>query len=161
MQLLHDVDIIQSLRAGYAPSHIFKAAGHILLAIEVVGGEARRAQRGVGVVQHLRHCLCRWDGAALQRQAAALFQGQRVNGDVVRAASDALIQRLPEALRRVGGQARDEIHVHMGKAHGGGQLHGGENIRRRVPAADGLQHLVVQRLGVDADAVGSVVKEHL
>ena len=84
-----------------------------------------------------------------------------MDGDVVRAASDALIQRLPEALRRVGGQTRDEIHVHMGKAHGGGQFHGGENIRRRVPAADGLQHLVVQRLGVDADAVGSVVKEHL
>ena len=161
VQLLHDIDIIQSLRAGYAPAHIFKAAGHVLLPVQVVGGEAGGAQGGVGIVQHLRHRFRRRDGAALQRQAAALLQRQRVDGDVVRAAFDALVQRVPESLRRVGGQSGNEIHVHMGEAHGGGQLHGGQNIRRRVPPPDGLQYPVIQRLGVDADAVRPVVQQHL
>ena len=37
VQLLHDIDIIQSLRAAYAPADVFKAAGHVLLPVEVVG----------------------------------------------------------------------------------------------------------------------------
>ena len=56
MQLLHDVDIIQPLGSGYAPSGVFKAAGHILLPVQVVGVEVRLPEGGVGVVQHLALC---------------------------------------------------------------------------------------------------------
>ena len=49
----------------------------------------------------------------------------------------------------------------MGKAHGRGQGHGVLNVPGGVAAADGLEHGVLQGLGVDADAVGPVVQQHL
>ena len=161
MQLLHDVDIIQSLRTGYAPAYVLEAAGHVLLPVEVVGGEPGGTQGIVGVVQHGGYVLRRGDGQTLQQDAAALLQAEGVDGDVVRAEGQALVQRAAEALRCVGGQSGDEIHVHMGEAHGGGQRHGRLDVRRRVPAADGPQHRVLHGLGVDADAVGTVIQQHL
>ena len=76
VQLLHDVNIIQPLGSGYAPAHVFKAARHILLAIEIVRRESGGAEGGVGIVQHPGHVLRRGDGQTLQQDAAALFQAQ-------------------------------------------------------------------------------------
>ena len=84
-----------------------------------------------------------------------------MDGDVVRAEGQALVQRAAEALRRVGRQAGDEVHVHMGEPHGGSKRHGRLDVRRRVLAADGPQHLILHGLGVDADAVRAVVQQDL
>ena len=122
--------------------------------------EIRAPQGGDGVVQHLPHRLRRGNGLPLQQNAAALFQRQRVDGDVVRPEGKALVQRAAEALGGVRRQTRNEIHIHMGKAHGHGQSHGFFDVRGRMPPADGLQNAVLQGLGVHADAVAAMIQQH-
>ena len=49
----------------------------------------------------------------------------------------------------------------MGEAHGGGQRHGLFDVLRAVLPSDGREHLRLQRLGIHADAVGSVIQQYL
>lgn len=84
-----------------------------------------------------------------------------MDGDVVGPEGQALVQGPAEALRRVGRKPGDQVHVHMGKAHGRGQGHGVLNVPGGVAAADGPEHFILQGLGIDADAVGPVVQQHL
>ena len=49
----------------------------------------------------------------------------------------------------------------MGKAHGRGQLHGLFDILRAVLPADGGEHPGLQRLGIYADPVRTVIQQHL
>ena len=85
MQLFHDVDVVEPRAAGLRPADVFKAAGHVLLAVEIIGGKTMFTQRGVGIVQHLRDLVRAGDAAAFEHDAAALFERQRVHRDVVRA----------------------------------------------------------------------------
>ena len=57
-----DADIVKVDIALPAPAHIFKAAGHELLPVEVIGGIPGAPQDGGGVIQHLRHRLRAGDG---------------------------------------------------------------------------------------------------
>ena len=109
----------------------------------------RGPEGGAGVVQHLRHRLRRGDGKPLREDAAALFQGQGVDGDVVRAVGQTGVQGPAEALRGVRRQSRDQVHVHMGKAVPRRQLHGPVNVPGGVVPADGPEDAVVHGLGID------------
>ena len=84
-----------------------------------------------------------------------------MDGDVVGPVGQALVQRPPEALRRVLRQSGDQIHVHMGKAHAGGQCHGLLHVTGRMAAADGGEDVILQRLRINADAVYAVIQQHL
>ena len=84
-----------------------------------------------------------------------------MDGDVVGPVGQALVQRPPEALRRVLRQSGDQIHVHMGKAHTGGQCHGLLHVTGRMAAADGGEDVILQRLRINADAVYAVIQQHL
>lgn len=70
-----------------------------------------------------------------------------MDGDVVRAQPQAGVQRPAEALRVVLRKTRDQIHVDVVKSGGGRLFHGGENLRCRMAAADGLQYPVFHGLG--------------
>ena len=65
MQFLHHVDVVQALGAGLAPAHILETAGHILLAVEVVGQVSGAAQRLFGVVHHGGNLLLRGEPPAV------------------------------------------------------------------------------------------------
>ena len=84
-----------------------------------------------------------------------------MDGEVIRGVGHALGERRPEALRRVGGEARDEIHVDVGEARVPDLTQAAADFLRRVAAADGLEHPVVHALGVDADAIHSPAAEDL
>ncbi|MPM87466.1 hypothetical protein SDC9_134562 [bioreactor metagenome] len=74
-----------------------------------------------------------------------------MDGDVVRAQLQAGVQRPAEALRVVLRKTRDQIHVDVFESGGDRLLHGGENLRRRMAAADGLQNPVLHGLGIHGD----------
>ena len=82
-------------------------------------------------------------------------------GDVLRREREHLLERGAKAVRRVAGKPRDQVHVHgeaAGLAHEAQRV---ENILRGVAAADGPEHAVVERLGIDADAVDPVRAQHV
>ena len=116
MKLLHNIDVVPPGSSRPAPAHIFKAAGHVLLPVEIVGGKPRAPQGGGSVIQHGGHLLHCGNPGALQGDTASLLQGKGVNGDIVCAESDDLVQSPPEALRRILRQPGDEVHVHVGEA---------------------------------------------
>ena len=116
-------------------------------------------QGGVGIVQHFGDFICGRDAAALKRDAAAFFEGQRVDGDVVRAHGEHLVEAAAEALGRVLGKTGDEVHVDVGEACRHHLAHGAADVVRRVAAADGGEDAVLHRLGVDGNAGDAVCAE--
>ena len=160
MQLFHDVDVVKSCAAGLRPANVFKAAGHVLLAVEVIGGKTILTQRGVGIVQHFGNFLRAGNAAAFKRDAAALFEGQGVHRNVVRAHGDNLVKAPCKARGRILGKACDEIHVDVREARAPDLFHRAANIVRRVAAADGRKHVILHRLGVDGNARGVVRAQH-
>ena len=88
------------------------------------------------------------------------FQGQGVHGQVVRRQGQAFVQRAGKTFGRIGGQARDQVHIDVGNAGGFGQLHGLVHVCGAVTAADGLQHGLFHGLGIDADAGDAVFRQH-
>ena len=160
VQLFHDVDVVEPRAAGLRPADIFKAAGHVLLAVEIIGGKTILTQRGVGIVQHFGNLLRAGDAAALKRDAAALFERERVHRDVVRAHGDDFVKAPCKALGRILGQARDEVHVDVREVRGAHLLHGTADVVRRMAAADGRKHVILHRLGIDGNARGVVRAQH-
>ena len=128
--------------------------------VEIVWRKARAPQRGCGIVQHGCHGLRAGNPQTLQQNAAALFQRQRVDGDVVCAKGETRVQRPAKALRRVLRQSRDQIHVHVGEVGLGHQVHGADDIRRAVAAADGPEDMVLHGLGVHGDPGDAVGLEN-
>ena len=116
-------------------------------------------QDGVGIVQHFGDFVCGRDAAALKRDAAAFFEGQRVDGDVVRAHGEHLVKTAAEALGRVLGKTGDKVHIDVGEACGHHLAHGAADVVRRVAAADGGKDAVLHRLGVDGNAGDAVCAE--
>ena len=138
VQLFHHVYVIKPGIARLAPADVFKAAGHVLLPVEIVGCKAVRAERPLRVLQHPGHVRLTGQYNTPLEQIRALFQRQRVYRDVARPEGHDLTQRIGEAVRRVGGQARDEIHVDIVKP---GLVRLMEHVhdgRRAVPPPDGL-----------------------
>ena len=152
MQLLHHVYVVISGIARAAPADVFKAAGHVLLTVEIVRLKRRRAELASGGVEHLRHVLARGERDAPLEQIGALFECQRVNGDVARLQREHLPHRLGKRCRRVAGKPRDEIHVDVVKARLACHPERLDGLGGSVAAADGTQNAVGHRLGVDGDA---------
>ena len=159
LQLLHHDDIVYALLAAQAPAHVLQGAGHILLTIQVIGQIPLAAQALQGVVQHPGGLLAAGQGAALLHEPGALFQGQGVDGDILRLQSQHSIERAAEALKAVPGQPGDEVHVDGLKAHLPGQSVGVQDILGAVAAADGLEHRILQGLGIDGDAADARLPE--
>ena len=160
-QLLHDADVIEILLPRPRPADVFKPAGHELLPVEVIRRVAGRVERAARKVEHLADLLPVGDGGVLRHEVGPALARQRVHGHVFGREREHLLERGAEAVRRVAGQARDQVHVHgeaAGLAHEAQRV---ENILRGVAAADGLEHAVVERLGIDADAVDPVRAQHV
>jgi len=141
--------------ARFAPAHVFQVLQGVLLAVEVIGPVARFGQQmalfqhggDVGVVVLL---------LVLNDDAGSPLEGQGVDGDVFRVKGDGLPQAALEALHRVTGQARDEVHVDVVMAGLAGLGIAVQNVLRRVLAANTGQYFIREGLGVDGDAGGAV-----
>ena len=155
-QLRHDVHVVPALPAGAAPTHVLKAAGHILLPVEVVGDETCGPQGRGGIVQHGLHGRSIGNGETFHENAAALFQRQRVDGDVIGPQFQTFVQRTVEALRCIRRQTCDEVHVDVGEPVGPHQLHGPHRIRRDMAAADGGEDVILHGLRIHADPCDAV-----
>ena len=82
-----------------------------------------------------------------------------MDGDILRPHGQHALQTAAKALEAVPGQPGDQVHVHAVEAHLTGQGKGRLNIPRPVAAANGLEHLILQGLGVDGDASDLVAGE--
>ena len=138
------------------PADVLEAAGHELLPVEVIGPVTGRAQPFLGEVEHGRHLGRPGQRRALGEDARALFQAEGMYRDVLRRQGEHLFERGAEALGIVPRQARDQVHVHREAADRAHLFQRGEDIRGRVPPADGLEHRVGHGLRVDAHAVHPV-----
>ena len=152
-ELLHHIDVVEAQIPVPAPAHVFQAAGHVLLPVEVVGGVAPAAEPLVGVVHHGLHRRLAGQTLPAGEELRPLFQGQGVDGDVGGIQGQDPVQGAGKALRVVPGQARDEIHVDALKTRLPGLGEGPLHVRGGVGAAHRPQHGVVHALGVDADPV--------
>ena len=161
MQLLHHVDVVQAGGTGAAPAHVFKGAGHIFLAVEVVGLVARISQGILRIVHHPGNLLVGGKSFPLFVEVRALLDGQGVDGDIGRVQGDGGVQGVLEALKIIGGQSGDEIHVDGGKARIHGLPVGAHHIGGGMGTAAGFQHGIHHGLGVDAHAVGAVCGDHM
>ena len=72
-QLLHDTDVVEVHAARLCPADVFKAAGHELLPVQIVGRVALRGQPVVREVEHFRHLGRGRRWRTLQRNAGAFF----------------------------------------------------------------------------------------
>ena len=84
-----------------------------------------------------------------------------MHGDIFGREREHLLERGAKAVRRVAGQAGDQVHVHgkaAGRAH---EVQRVIDVLRRVATADRFEHAVVERLRVDADAVDPVRTQHV
>ena len=117
---------------------------------------ARRRERLPGIVEHLPDRRRVRQRAAVLREVRALLARERVHRDILRPQREHLVDRAAKARRRVRRQPRDQVHVHREAARLAGERERVADRLRGVPAADGLQHAVVHRLGVHADAPNAV-----
>ena len=156
VQLVHHIDVVQAVETIPAPAHVFKAAGHVFLPVEVVGPVAGRAEGLLGVVHHLCNLFLGGQTLPLFKQIGALFQRQGVHGDVAGIQGGDRVQGAAEARKAVCGETRDEVHVDGVKAKPGGLLKGAEHVGCRVGTPAGPENGVNHALGVDADPVGTV-----
>mgnify|MGYP006982910260 CR=1 FL=1 len=147
MHLLHHIDVVKSGRSRAAPADVLKAAGHVFLPVEIVGRVARRAERGLRTGQHLRHIVRRGKLHPPGIEVRALFEGQRVDGHVLRGQRQHLPQRIGKRRGVIAGQARDKVHIHSVIARCARRLIGGHGLRRSVAAADPRKDGVVHGLG--------------
>ncbi len=79
--------------------------------------------------------------------------------DVLRRQRQHLRQRRGKAVGGVRGESRDQIHIDCHAAHGAHPFKRGDDVRRRVPATDGLEHRVRHGLRVHADPVHAVTAQ--
>ena len=93
----------------------------------------------------------------LDDDAGGPLEGQGVDGDVLGVKGDGLTQAFFEALHRVTGQTRDEVHVDVIMACGPGLGAAVEDVLRRMLPADVRQHLVGEGLWVDGNAGRAVL----
>ena len=159
MHLFHHVDVIQAVQTVPAPSHIFKAAGHVLLPVEVIGLVAKAVEGTVGIVHHLGHIPGGGQVFPLLKEVGALFQGQGMHGDVSGIQRGYRIQRAAEAVIAVSRQAGNEIHVDGLETGILRFFVGPEHIPGGVGSAAGPKYMVFHGLGVDAHAVSPVAAD--
>ena len=85
-------------------------------------------------------------------QPGAALKGQGVNRHIGGPKGQHPFQASLKALQTVSGQAHNQVRVNVPEAHLTGQGKGRLHTGGAVGPANGLQHLVRQALGVDADA---------
>ena len=101
VQLLHHVDVVQTVEVIPAPAHVFKTAGHIFLPVQVVGLVGKAPQGFVCVVHHPGHFLGGGQALPLFKEVSAFFQRKSVDGDVGGIQGGNGIQRAAEAVKVV------------------------------------------------------------
>ena len=111
MHFLHHVDVVQAVQIVPAPAHILEAAGHVFLAVEVIGLVAQRPEGLLRVGDHFGDVPGGGEILPLFKQVGALFQGEGVDGDVGGVQSRHGVQTAAEARRAVRGKARNQIHI--------------------------------------------------
>lgn len=89
---------------------------------------------------------------AAQVQARRALQGQRVHGDALRPQGEHAAHGFAEAFQAVARQPGDQVHIDVAEPRPARERERFQRLRRRVLPADAPEHLVVHRLGVDADA---------
>ena len=82
-----------------------------------------------------------------------------MDGDILRLQGQHSIEGAAKALKAVPGQPGNEVHVDGIKAHLPGQSVGVQNVLGAVTAADGLEHRILQSLGIDGNAADARLPE--
>ena len=152
MQLLHHIYVVKPRIALAAPAGIFKAAGRVLLPVEIIRRKARRAELARCLREHIAHHLPPRQLRLRPRARRALFERQRVHRDVRGVHGENLLHRVRERRQRIARQPRDDVHVDVGKARRARHLVRVDGLPRRVAATDRVQHGVGHRLRIDGDA---------
>ena len=155
MHFLHHVDVVQAVQIVPAPAHVLEAAGHVFLAVEVIGFVAQRPEGLLPVGDHFGDVPGGGEILPPFKQVGALFQGKGVDGDVGGVQCRHRVQTAAEARRGVRGKPRDQIHVDGAEARVHRFAVGAKHVCRLVRPSAGAQNGVLHGLGVDAHAVGA------
>ena len=83
-QLFHNADVIQVFVPLQRPTHILKTAGHVFLAVQIVGAVIMLSQFRHGIVQHGRYFVRPGDPLLFLRDPGAFFSGEGMDSDVFR-----------------------------------------------------------------------------
>src|SRR4029450_2795445 len=86
------------------------------------------------------------------RPGAALVEGERGGGEMVRRPRERLPYGALPARPVIAGEAVDEIEAHVGKARGASPVEGPTRVRGGVEPVQRGQHAVVEALHAQADA---------
>ena len=163
MGLVHDVDIVQPLLARLAVAGVLQVVQNVALAVEIVGLVAVLHQAVLGIIHHLGDIS--GEGGEihglLPGQIRRPLHRQGVDGDVLRGQLQQALHRMAEAVQRIGGQSGDDVHIDVVKAQLPGHLIAVHHRLGRMLAAHEAQHIVVEGLGIDADAGDAGLPDHL
>ena len=154
--LLHDVDIVHAGIPRFRPPHVLVRARHVLLAVQIVRLISCGCERAAGVGDH----LCeppRFKALRLLFEFGALFEAQRVHGNVLRRVRDRRVDARAEFLHALPRQPRDEVAVD-GEWIVPCHFKGAVKIFRRVLSADRRKRLIGKALRVDTDACDAVLR---
>ena len=149
MDLLHNIDIIQTLKTRLGPADIFQILQRALLAVHIVGSVAGLGQH-TAAVEHGGN-IGIVGSAMLDHDVGRPLECQRVDRDVLRRKRDGLTQAGCKAFDRVPRQARDQVHIDVGVPCSARGRKAVDNILRCVAAADVLQDRVRKGLWVDGN----------
>ena len=159
VDLLHHVDVVQAIQAVPAPAHILKRAGHIFLAVQVIGLVAVFFQLFVGIFHHFCHFCLAGQLHLFLEKVSTLFQSQGVDGDVGGIEPNDLVQAPAEAFIGILGKSGDQIHIDGLESGIHRFLVGPQHILGVVGSAAGFQYGIHHGLGVDAHTVGAVLPD--
>ena len=161
MHFLHHVDVVQAVQIVPAPAHVLEAAGHVFLAVEIVGLVAQSPEGLLRVGDHFGDVPGGGEILPPFKQVGSFFQGKGVDGDVGGVQCRHGVQTAAEARRGVRGKPRDQIHVDGAEARVHRFAVGAQHIRRLVGASAGAKDGVLHGLGVDAHAVSAAGTDDL
>ena len=111
MHFLHHVDVVQAVQIAPAPAYVLEAAGHVFLAVEVIGACSPAPGGSAPRRRPFRRRPRRRRFSRLSNRSAPFFQGEGVDGDVGGVQSRHGVQTAAEARRGVRGKARNQIHI--------------------------------------------------
>ena len=138
MELLHHINVVETGRTGLAPTDIFKAAGHVFLPVQVIGGIAAAPQGRFRRLQHGGHGFGGQQARPVQVQVGAALDGQGVDRHIGRVQGQTPGKGIGKARGTVAGQTGDEVHIDGREARRHGVLVGSYHIRRCVAASHTL-----------------------
>ena len=154
MYLLHHINIVATLRALKREAYVFKISDRILLPVHIVWLISRNRRAYLRIINALARIASakRIHVAASSEKIGSLFDAEGMNGYIIGAHRNDLINCCREGFEFIPGQARNKVGIDIFYAGISCNIISAEKIRSGMLSADTAKNVIVQGLRIYANS---------